>query len=360
MLAAISAYVTTGGRTVGVLSRNGIIRQPTVAGRVEGMRGIEMRREMGEQPAVLSRLLSRRVPVASEGLEGVMIVARGSSDHAAVYGRYLLELATHRPVALAAPSLYTRYGARTNASGWLVVGVSQSGKTPEIVDVVERLRAGGGKAIAITNHADSPLAAAAETVIELGAGEERAVPATKTFTAQMAAFAALAAALGDVPWADGDLARVPGSVASVLADPAPVNALAERWAGAQELVVTARGWLYAAALESALKVREAALVTANGYSEADFLHGPIAAVDPGAAVLALRADGPAAADVDEAVGALKQRGADVRVLESTGLPEALAPIAASVRGQQLSLELALRHGLDPDAPRGLNKVTITH
>ena len=142
-------------------------------------------------------------------------------------------------------------------------------------------------------------------MIELGAGEERAVPATKTFTAQMAAFAVLAAALGDVPWADGELALVPESVAAVLADPAPVEALSERWADIEELVVTARGWLYSAALESALKVREAALVTANGYSVADFLHGPIAAVDPGAAVLAMRAEGPAAADVDEAVAALR-------------------------------------------------------
>ena len=305
-------------------------------------------------------MLSRRLAVDVTDVAGVVIVARGSSDHAAVYGRYLLELATRRPVALAAPSLFTRYGAQTDASGWLVVGVSQSGKTPEIVDVVERLRATGGKAIAITNDPDSPLAAASEAVIELGAGEERAVPATKTFTAQMAAFAVLAAALGDVPWADGDLDRVPSSVAAVLDDPAPVAELADRWIDIEELVVTARGWLYSAALESALKVREAALVTANGYSVADFLHGPIAAVDPGAAVLAMRAEGPAAADVDEAVAALELRRADVHVLPPvTGVPEALAPIAASVRGQQLALELALRKGLDPDEPRGLNKVTIT-
>src|SRR4051795_2457819 len=261
-----------------MLSRSGIIRRTTVPGRVAGMAGIHMRAEMREQPDVLARLLSRRVAVAVENVAGVIIVARGSSDHAAVYGRYLLELATRRPVALAAPSLYTRYGAITDVSGWLVVGVSQSGATPEIVDVVERLRATGGHAIAITNVADSPLAAAAEVVIDLGAGEERAVPATKTFTAQLGAFAVLAAALGDVPWSDGDLALVPGAVARVLAEPGPVGRLAERWAGAHELVVTARGWLYCAALETALKVREAALVSAQGFSVADLLHGPIAAV----------------------------------------------------------------------------------
>jgi glucosamine--fructose-6-phosphate aminotransferase (isomerizing) len=319
-----------------------------------------MRREMAEQPEVLARLLSRRIPVDVERPAGVIIVARGSSDHAAVYGRYLLELATGRPVALAAPSLFTRYGAQTDASGWLVVGVSQSGKTPEIVDVVERLRATGGRAIAITNTEDSPLADAAETVIGLGAGEEKAVPATKTFTAQMAAFAVLAAALGDVPWAEGDLALVPDAVATVLAEADGVAALADRWAGIDQLVVTARGWMFSAALETALKVRETALVSAQGFSVADFLHGPIAAVDPGAAVLGLRADGPAAADVDEAVAALTERGADIQLMPAiSGLPEALAPIAASVRGQQLALELALRKGLDPDAPRGLNKVTIT-
>src|SRR3954471_655983 len=246
-----------------MLSRRGIIRRRL---RYPVMPGSKMRREMGEQPDVLARLLSRPVAVDVADVAGVVIVARGSSDHAAVYGRYLLELATRRPVALAAPSLYTRYGARTDAGGWLVVGVSQSGKTPEIVDVVQRLRASGGKAIAITNDPGSPLAAASEAVIELAAGEERAVPATKTFTAQMAAFAVLAAALGDVPWAGGDLALVPESVAAVLADPEPVEALSQRWADIEELVVTARGWLYSAALESALKVREAALVTANGYS----------------------------------------------------------------------------------------------
>src|SRR5689334_10160466 len=152
------------------------------------MPGSQMRREMAEQPEVLARLLSSRIPVDVERPAGVIIVARGSSDHAAVYGRYLLELATRRPVALAAPSLFTRYGAQTDASGWLVVGVSQSGRTPEIVDVVERLRATGGRAIAITNDEGSPLAEAAETVVGLGAGTEQAVPATKTFTAQMAAF----------------------------------------------------------------------------------------------------------------------------------------------------------------------------
>src|SRR3954467_11865420 len=236
------AIVTTGGRAGGGLSRSGITKAITVP----GMAGVLMRTEMGEQPGVLARLIERGSAAIGrvDDIAGVVIVARGSSDHAGVCGRSLLELATGRPVALAAPSLVTRYGARTDASGWLVVGVSQSGATPEIVDVVERLRATGGHAIARTHRAERPLAAAAEVVIDLGAGEERAVPATKTFTAQLGAFAVLAAALGEVPWEDGDLARVPAAVTAILDDPEPAVALSERWADAEELVVTARGWLY--------------------------------------------------------------------------------------------------------------------
>src|SRR3954447_24498823 len=341
------AIVTTGGRAVGMLSRSGITKAITVP----GMAGVLMRTEMGEQPGVLARLIERGSAAIGrvDDIAGVVIVARGSSDHAAVYGRYLLELATGRPVALAAPSLVTRYGARTDASGWLVVGVSQSGATPEVADVVAHLRSTGGHAVAITNAPDSPLGRAAGAVLELGAGDERAVPATKTFTAQLAAFAVLAAALGDVPWNDDELSRVPGAVAAVLGDPGPAEALAGAWSAAEELVVAARGWLYPAALESALKVREAALVNADGFSIADLLHGPIAAVGAGAAVLALGWPGPTGEDVSGAVAALRRRGADVRLASPepgadlplpAGLPEALAPIPASVRGQQLALALA--------------------
>jgi glutamine---fructose-6-phosphate transaminase (isomerizing) len=321
-----------------------------------------MRAEMAEQPAVLERLLARAddVRVALDGPRpaGVAIVARGSSDHAAIYGRYLLELVTGRPVALAAPSLHTRYGARTDMTGWLVIAVSQSGETPEVVDVAGRLRAGGGRVVAVTNGAGSPLAEAADVVLALEAGEERAVPATKTYTAQLGAFALLATALGSPPWPD--LGGVPAAVAAALEDPAPADALAERWTGADGLLVAARGFLYAAALEAALKVRETALVPAQGFSTADLLHGPIAAVEPGAPALLLRADGPTARDVDEAAGALRDRGADVRSLPlPDGVPEALLPFPAAIRAQQLALGLALRRGLDPDAPAGLQKVTPT-
>src|SRR3954454_18513112 len=197
--------------------------------------GALMAAEMAEQPRVLAAMLERRAeiharirPLGDPKPAGVVLVARGSSDNAAIYGRYLLELATGRPVALAAPSLFTLYGAQVDVRGWIVVGLSQSGRTPEIVDVFGRYRAAGARGIAVTNDAGSPLAHGADAVLALEAGEERAVPATKTFHAQLAAFALIAEALGPVPWASGDLDPLPGHVEAILADADPARRAAAR------------------------------------------------------------------------------------------------------------------------------------
>lgn len=334
-----------------------------------------MRAEMAEQPAVLAALVERfeqdaaRVrAVVPEPLAGVVFVARGSSDNAAVYGRYLAELASGRPAGLAAPSLHTLYRAPVDASGYLVVALSQSGATPEIVTVFDRLRAGGARTVAVVNDEAAPLARGTDVLLALGAGEERAVPATKTVTAQLLAAAAVAAALGPVPFTSDDLAALPGAVAAVLADPTPAEALAALWAPAGRLVVAARGLLYAAALEAALKIKETTGVLAEGISTADLRHGPIAAVDRDVPALLLDGGGPGAPDVRELAGLLRDRGAPVAVCgasEDDALPlpgttpEALAPITATVRAQQLALALALQHGRDADAPPGLSKVTAT-
>ena len=175
-----------------------------------------MAAEMAEQPARLRQLIGRfdaiaeRVrAVAPAPLNGITIVARGSSDHAAVYGRYLLEAATGKPVSLAAPSLHTLYGIDVDYRGQLVIAVSQSGATPEIVRTLEALQDAGGSGLAITNEPDSPLAQAAGEAVELEMGEERAVPATKTVTGQLTAFAIIAAALGRAPFTRGELDAVP-------------------------------------------------------------------------------------------------------------------------------------------------------
>jgi glucosamine--fructose-6-phosphate aminotransferase (isomerizing) len=339
------------------------------------MAGETMSAEMAQQPERLGALIAgcdaaaerigRLVP---RELAGTVVVARGSSDHAGVYGRYLIELASGRPAGLAAPSLHTLYDARVDHGGYLAVAVSQSGHTPEIVTTLERMQATGAAGLAITNDAGSPLAGAAHATLALEAGPERAVPATKTVTATLTAFAMVAAALGPAPFEREQLDRVPAWVAEVLDDPEPADRVAAALADATRLVTVGRGLLFGAALEAALKLKETSMTSAEGFSAADLRHGPIAVVEHGFPVLAFVAPGPAHSDMVALVDDLRERGAQVHVVAADAgadlplpgdVPEALAPILAVVRAQQLALALARRRGLDPDQPAGLSKVTST-
>ncbi|MGA2210034.1 MAG: SIS domain-containing protein [Acidimicrobiales bacterium] len=343
---------------------------------IDRLLGTSMRAEMSEQPAALEALIACRSALQpalaacfEAPLAGTVVVARGSSDHAATCGRYLLEVATRRPVASASPSVHLLYGAEVDFSGYVVIAVSQSGRTPEIASVLERAKASGGRTIAITNDAASPLAAVADAVIALGAGEERAVPATKTVTAEIVAFAMIAQAVGDVGITDRDWAALPDHVRHVVDDEEPGRQLAAWVSEAERRFATvARGYLYGAAAESALKVEETTSILSTAFSAADLRHGPIAIASSGVPILAFAHPGPAAADVIDLVAELSRRGASVRLVGPvTGsaagwpaaAPEALAPVLAVVRGQQLALELARARGLDPDSPEGLTKVTIT-
>jgi glutamine---fructose-6-phosphate transaminase (isomerizing) len=339
------------------------------------MSGARMRAEMAEQPQVLARFVST-FDEHAEGvrallpadLRGVAFVARGSSDHAAVYGRYLAELTSGRPAALVAPSLHTLYRADVDYRGWLVVALSQSGKTPEIQSVTRTLHEAGARTVAIVNDAASPLAAAAELVIALDAGVERAVPATKTVTSELLAVAAVAAALGTLPFDRSALDELPAAVDELLARPEPATSLAESWAGAERAFVVARGLLLAAALETALKIKETTGVLAEGISAADLRHGPIAATGPAAPVLILDGGGPPSADVTQIATLAAERGSPVarcapgkaELPLPPGTPEALAVVTATVAGQQLALALAEARGFDPDVPAGLSKVTATN
>ena len=330
--------------------------------------------EMAEQPEVLGRLIAARAAlgariraVVPEDPVGTVLIARGSSDHAAIFGRYAIELASGRPVALSAPSLHTLYGARVDYSGYLAVAVSQSGRTPEIVTVAETLARSGARTVAITNSPESPLGRAAEVTIPLDAGTERAVPATKTFTAQLAAFGFVAEAMGETPWSDSDWRRLPGEVRTTLGDDEPPRLAARAVGGATGLISVGRGFMFAVALEAALKLKETTGIFAEGHSAADLRHGPIAVVEEGIPVLAFRTSGPAARDMDELIRSLKDKGARViKVADEDGdvplpraVPEPLALVPAAVRAQQIALELARLRGLDPDSPSGLSKVTLT-
>lgn len=339
------------------------------------MTGELMRSEMAEQPEVLARFVEnfddhvRRVrALVPEPLAGVSFVARGSSDHAAVYGRYLAEMVSGRPAALIAPSLQTLYDAEVDYRGWLVVALSQSGATPEIGTVTRRLQEAGARTVAIVNDEASPLAESAQLVIGLGAGEERAVPATKTVTSELLAVAAIAGALGNVPFDRSALDALPAAVAAVIAQPDPSRVLAQRWHEAERTFIAARGLMLAAALETALKVKETTGVLAEGMSAADLRHGPIAAMGPGIPLLTLDGGGPGSDDIHELARIAAERGADVARCAPdgsadlplpAGLPEALMVVTATVRGQQLALELAESRGVNADAPAGLSKVTVT-
>jgi glucosamine--fructose-6-phosphate aminotransferase (isomerizing) len=265
-------------------------------------------------------------------------------------------------------------------SGYLAVALSQSGATPEVVDTAARMRGAGAVVVGITNEAASPLTGVCDLTLLTEAGPELAVPATKTVTAQMLAIAAIAAAYDtDLVTASG-LEALPDEASALLADSAnlgvggeagsgPPAAVAARWANARRLVVTGRGLAYAAALETALKIKESARVHAEGLSSADLLHGPIAALDSRLPVLVVSGGERFAADEAALAARLTAEGVPYAVCGSApgadlplpvGMSEVTAPILATIRGQQLALASALLRGLDPDAPVGLSKVTATH
>jgi glucosamine--fructose-6-phosphate aminotransferase (isomerizing) len=262
----------------------------------------------------------------------------------------------------------TLYRHRTDYSGYLLVAVSQSGQTPEIVEVLRQARASGARTIAITNDGTSPLAQAADLPVDLGAGQELAVPATKTVSAQFVAFAMIAQALGEVGLDDRSAGALPDQVAEVLADPYPASALAEWLAPEDRLVTVARGLLLGAAREAALKIAETTSLMTVAFSSADLRHGPIAIAYRKPPFIAFAHAGAAGVDVLDAVKELRKRGAGARVVGPvegsdmswpSAAPEILAPVLAVVRGQQVAISLARLLGRDPDAPAGLTKVTPT-
>lgn len=336
--------------------------------------GTLMAAEMAAQPAVLARLAARAPADGAavraalpRPLAGTVFLARGSSDNAAVFGRYLAELCSGRPAGLAAPSLYTRYRAEVDWRGYLMVALSQSGATPEVISTCEAVRSAGAIVVGITNEPAGPLAGAADLLLTTDAGAERAVPATKTVTAQFAVLVTLAAALstdgrggGAARAAGATLAGLPDAVAATLDDAGPARVLAERWCAIDRLVVAGRGLGYAAALETALKVAETTGILAQGMSAADLRHGPIAAVYAGAPVLLVEGSGPGEADLAGLRLLLEARHAETASMPvPAGLAETAQVITAIVRGQQLAQALALARNADPDAPAHLTKVTQT-
>lgn len=339
--------------------------------------GALMEAEMRRQPEVLAALVDRwpaltaQVAALTDSAPplGVAFLARGSSDHAALLGRYAVEVQTGLPTCLVAPSVATAYGRPPEGfRGWLLVALSQSGRTPEIVDLARRYAAAGARVIAVTNDGASALAGAAHFSVALEAGPERAVPATKTVTGQLLAVLAIAAGIAPGGLSQAQAAALPEAVARVLADAEGAERAARLLAEHDRLAVVGRGACYPAALEGALKLQETTGLMAHGFSTADFRHGPIAVCGPNAPALLLAGSGPADADTLDLRAALAARRAPVVLAGAAAEADLPWPalghlgecLPVTVRGQQLALAVARRLGLDPDHPTGLTKVTLTH
>ena len=338
--------------------------------------------EIAEQPDALRRFLDSesanvaRIAAAINraGVQYVTIAARGTSDNAATYAKYVFASFNRLPVALATPSLYTVYAAPPRLTGSLVIGISQSGESPDIVAVVEEARQQGVPTLAITNSADSPLARAADQLILQHAGEERTIAATKTYTTQLCALALLSFALADDSARHRELDTVPDAVARTLALNDAAENAASRWAIVTTMLVIGRGYNYATAFEIALKLKELAYVTAEPFSSADFMHGPIAVIQGGFPVVLVAPRGRVFDDLLDVARQLKARGADLVMISDApdalalsraplalpaALPEWLSPLTAVIPGQLLAYHLTATKGYDPDHPRGLTKVTRT-
>lgn len=343
-----------------------------------------MNREINEQPDVLRRVIRHAADSdsLSEMLRGrrprfVLLAARGTSDHAALYAKYLVEVLLGIPAGLVSPSTTTVYGARPQLRDVLFLAISQSGSSPDLVEALGVARDCGAATVAVTNDAMSPLAAAAEHAVDVHAGSERAVAATKTYTAQLLSLYLLLAPLGghDVAVTTTGLAD---KAEATLSTDASVTWAAERYRAVDRLVTCGRGFSYPTAREAALKLMETSYVSAQAFSGADLLHGPLALVDRGFPVIAVMTPGRGGDSMAAVLARLVERGADVLTVgapaaaagpsagplgnlpvQTAGIVEELHPLLEILPLQQLACRLALLRGEDPDSPRGLAKKTTT-
>lgn len=342
-----------------------------------------LQREIHEQPAVLERLLRSQGPAAAElaqkmtarGITHVVIAARGTSDNAGRYAQYLLGVMNGILVTLAAPSLFTAYQRPPRLGNTLVLGISQSGKSPDVVAVLAEARRQGSLTAVVTNTPNSDLARLGDVVIDLGVGPEKAVAATKTYTAELGALAMLSASLAASGEMKAELDRTPEAMALALGTDRAASEAAAALKEARHMAVLGRGFNYATAFELSLKLTELSYTNAVAHSSADFRHGPLAMVEPGFPVLVLAATGALLEDMRAIVAMLADRRAEVLCISDDAslastvrlpltlprtVPEWLSPLPMIVPGQLLAMHLAALRGYDLDAPRAITKVTETY
>ncbi len=339
-----------------------------------------LEQEIYAQPALLAQLLDCELDHIQQIVRSlpmfryVVIAARGSSDHAATYAAYSWAALARYPITPATPSLHSMYHLPPRFNEALVIGISQSGQSPDIISVIEEGKKQGRPTLAITNDGNSPLARAADHVVLLHVGEEKSVAATKTYTAQLAVMAAFAAVFSGDQSAIAQLQSLPEAVSAVIAGSQAIAERAERYRYMNQCTVIGRGYNYATAHELALKLKELTYVMAVSYSSADFRHGPIAAIESGSPVILIMPEGSVLADMRRLAEDLSHSGAELLVISDTdaalelaqtrlalavSVPEWLSPITSIIPGQIFALRLAQVKGLNPDAPRSLRKVTKT-
>ena len=340
--------------------------------------------EIFEQPERLASLLDNQKQtvldivkaIRSRDVQYAFLAARGTSDNAGRYANYLWGAHNHMPMALATPSLFTYYQSPPRLQNALVVGVSQSGQSPDIVSVLEEGRRQGCLTLAITNIADSPLARTADFILDIQAGAEKAVAATKTYTTELMAIAMLSAALEDLDERWEQLASVPEWARYVLKLDESITRMTQRYRYMNQCVVLGRGFNYATAYEWALKLKELTYIIAEPYSSADFQHGPIAMVEGGFPVLAIAPKGRVHSSMKEMLTRLrKDKDAELVVISDDAdllslaqspiqlpprIPEWLTPLVGIIPAQLFACHLTQVKGYDTEVPRNITKVTETH
>jgi glucosamine--fructose-6-phosphate aminotransferase (isomerizing) len=340
-----------------------------------------MLKEIAEQPEALARTIdAERTKIGRLGaflkdreIDLIVLVARGSSDNAALFGRYLLEITTGIPVSLSAPSVHTLYGAKLRLQHALVIGISQSGEGEDINLVIENARACGAHTVGITNEPASSMTRIVDETLVMHGGRERSVAATKTFTGQMMLLYMLAAELSNRKPALS-YESIPNLAGKALEQKSAILELVQRYVFMENCVVVGRGLAYANAYELALKLMETCYVVAERFSAADFLHGPVAMVERHFPVILFAPPGVMLGNVKDLIGRLKELHADTlaitadleaasacsrSIIMPREIDEFLAPIPYIIPGQLFAALLAEAKGLDPDAPRSLSKVTRT-